>query len=204
MLPIVLSLKGGKIGIGLQTYNEGVLGENFVDFRYYEIGLDQLDANEWGDTDPVIAALTVLMGFDRGNSAGVKLNAMKQVGDSSLEEGNQNFLMNLIGTYLPTEDVQGDDNVLNEIRDYEHGWYYDKVREERAEALEKGVERSVLRLMNKRFGTVPDELEQRIRDLKIDALDDLLLEIGDAETIDQIEARIDTYAVNYDDLPEAE
>lgn len=91
--------------------------------------------------------------------------------------------------------------IYMEMLDYIRGQSIERGIEQ---GIEKGIEKSTLRIITRRFGSVSDDLEQQIRELKGDDLDDLLNFVIDAETMAQVQARIDTYNVDYDELPEVE
>lgn len=58
------------------------------------------------------------------------------------------------------------------------------------QGLEQGLEISVLRILNRKFGEVPAEIEARIRNLPLDALEPALDESLNAESLSDFEQRL--------------
>ena len=58
------------------------------------------------------------------------------------------------------------------------------------QGLEQGLETSVLRILTRKFGEVPAEIEARIRNLPLDVLEPALDESLNAESLSDFEQRL--------------
>ena len=174
VLPLALILQPQAGGLHWHNYKETLFGHELVRFRYGQVGLRDLPADEYiTRDDPVAAALSVLMkpgeGL-RGRARWAKLGELKvkailKVNESGLTAGNKAFLMSMVETYLPNEvlplQVRGE--VMEALADVELMWH------ERIE--QKGVEQGkqqrtqelILRLLRKKFGRVPEVAVQKVQ-----------------------------------------
>ena len=175
VLPLALLLQPQAGGLHWHNYKETLFGHELVRFRYGQVGLRDLPADEYiKRDDPVAAALSVMMkpGVKlRGRSRWVKLAELKitallKVNESDLTIGDKQFLMSMVETYLPNEslpvDIRGE--VMEALADVELMWH---ERIEQQGILQRTQE-LILRLLRKKFGRLPEAIVH-----KVETMDDL-------------------------------
>ena len=175
VLPLALLLQPQAGGLHWHNYKETLFGHELVRFRYGQVGLRDLPADEYiKRDDPVAAALSVMMkpGVKlRGRARWVKLAELKitallKVNESDLTIGDKQFLMSMVETYLPNEslpvDIRGE--VMEALADVELMWH---ERIEQQGILQRTQE-LILRLLRKKFGRLPEAIVH-----KVETMDDL-------------------------------
>ena len=112
-----------------------------MSFHYGQVGLADLPAIEYAKhPDPALAILSALMDYEDNNPTEIKLSAIQGLGGSDLTEGDKLFLINVLGTYMPTDELQdpGGD-IMPMLREVDVMWL-DKTQQE---AMEKGIKQGV-------------------------------------------------------------
>lgn len=194
VLPIALVLRPGMGGLLWQIYTEELFGREILRFQYGQVGIRDISGDEYlHSADPVAVALSMLMDADETQRSVQKLFALQSIIASGLTDGDKLFLIELIGTYLPTAalmDLGG--AVMEKIADIELT-VFEQMRLEShqsglaeglAEGREEGLEEGELlgkrlllrRLLTHRFGDLPQDTVQRIELIQDDALFDSLVE----------------------------
>jgi hypothetical protein len=101
---IVLLPKAG--GFCWQTYTETLCGEELVRFRYGQIGLRDLQSQDFlQQANPIAAALAALMQAGREPLAHLKLHILETIVHSDLAYPDKLFLSNLVEVYLPHPNI---------------------------------------------------------------------------------------------------
>lgn len=191
VLPLALLLQPQTGGLHWHNYKETLFGHELVRFRYGQVGLRDLPADEYiKREDPVAAALSVMMkpGVKlRGRARWVKLAELKitallKVNESDLTIGDKQFLMSMVETYLPNEslpvDIRGE--VMEALADVELMWH------ERIE--QKGKKEIILRLLQRKFGRLPDRIVQKVQAITSpDVLEQLVDQAVMADSLAEIE-----------------
>lgn len=193
VLPIVVYLRGGKPDVVRETYRETLWGDETLRFHYYAFGLSGSSAEHYLEKDePLAWALSSLMQRDEASPARHKLDCMSRVSKASLQDSEKYLLAYCVENYLQLgeDDRKEYRAMLAEIEDQGlpevESWsdYQERLRQEgRLEALR----RSVLKVLERRFGRVPTEVRQRVEALSsVQQLDNWLtraLEVGSPEEL---------------------
>lgn len=198
VLPLALLLQPRAGGLHWHNYKETLFGHELVRFRYGQVGLRDLPADEYiKRDDPVAAALSVMMkpGLKlRGRARWVKLAELKitallKVNESDLTIEDKQFLMSMVETYLPNEslpvDIRGE--VMEALADVELMWH-ERIEQK---GVEKGIQQRtqelILRLLRKKFGRVPEVVVQKVQAMNdVDLLEQLFDEALMADTLAEI------------------
>jgi len=108
VIPIALVLYPGRAGITLEEYSEGVFGRAYVTFRYLQISLPRLPADDYLTKGPLAAGLASLMRpAAKGRAARIALHlaclrGVQQAAEAGeLDDARMELLVNMIATYLP-------------------------------------------------------------------------------------------------------
>ena len=191
VIPIVVNLKGGPPGITRQTVVDQVGGEVINTFHYYVLGLEQSPAEEFLEREEPLAWGLAAMARPRsGDRAEQRFRCLQKVARGRLDELREQLLVNLVETYLPLagdEKQRYDEMVASEeseeVKAMEMTWA-GKLKAEgraegRAEGQAEGARHMLLRLMERRFGPLPEAVRQRLQALQeleeLDRLSDRLL-----------------------------
>lgn len=202
VLPLALILQPQADGLHWPVYHETLFEHELVRFRYGQVGLRDLPADEYiTRDDPVAAALSVLMkpgeglrGRARWAKLGeLKIKAIVKVHESGLTAGNKAFLMSMVETYLPNEalPVQIRGEVMEALADVELMWH-ERIEQK---GVEKGIQQGkqqrtqelILRLLRKKFGRVPEVVVQKIQVIDdVDILEQLFDQALMADSLAEI------------------
>jgi len=107
VIPIALVLYPGREGITLEEYSEGVFGRAYVTFRYLQISLPRLPADDYLARGPLAAGLASLMRpATKGRAARIAphlacLRHIHQAEAGGLDDARTELLVNMVATYLP-------------------------------------------------------------------------------------------------------
>ncbi|MEM7535857.1 MAG: hypothetical protein AAF639_27000, partial [Chloroflexota bacterium] len=129
--------KKGEDNITIETYTETLWGEEHVSFRYYQVDLGRLRSEDYlQDNDPVAACLAALMHHSEEESAVIKKQIFDIIVQSDLDNGDKVFLAEVVGTYLPNEQVQqgATEEIMQQLIEYEKTW----IEVAREEGREEG------------------------------------------------------------------
>ncbi|MEM7532206.1 MAG: DUF4351 domain-containing protein [Chloroflexota bacterium] len=193
VLPIALILRGRSYKAGtapemdsdsskMRTYTEQLWGEPLLNFRYYEVVLEDLMSEEYLDkNDPIAAALAVLMKHEKGISALIKKRSLDIIiQDDELSEGDKRCLVKIVQEYLPDEKVQGGtEEIMQQLEEYRLTWW------ERAEV--GALQRMLIKQLRFKFQELPDELIERIQAINMESiLDDIAAQILSISSLDDL------------------
>lgn len=114
VIPIALVLYPGREGIALEEYTESVLGQTYLTFRYVQISLPLLRAEEYVAVEsPLGAGLAGVMKPPSGGRHAhislhlVCLRRIRQAQESGeIDEARAFLLVNMVATYLPLRDEE--------------------------------------------------------------------------------------------------
>jgi len=108
VIPIALVLYPGREGITLEEYSEGVFGRAYVTFRYLQISLPRLPADDYLARGPLAAGLASLMRpATKGRAARIALHlaCLRHIHQATeadgLDDARTELLVNMVATYLP-------------------------------------------------------------------------------------------------------
>jgi hypothetical protein len=113
VIPIALVFYAGREGIAREEYEEAVFGEPIMTFRYLQISLPLLRAEDYVQAEQVLGAgLASVMRLPRDRQAQIRLHlaCLRRVHDAE-RSGQVNaartfLLVNLVATYLPLTDEE--------------------------------------------------------------------------------------------------
>ncbi|MEM7531062.1 MAG: hypothetical protein AAF639_02705 [Chloroflexota bacterium] len=192
----------GEDAITIETYTETLWGEQHVSFRYYQVDLGRLRSEDYlKNSEPVAACLAALMHHPEKESAVIKKRIFDIIVQSDLDNGDKVFLAEVVGTYLPNEQVQqsATEEVMQQLIEYEKTWI-EVAREEglatgiakgREEGREEGTilgqQRILFKLLDNKFGEIPDELRGQIEAIKdADVLEGIATQVLFLESLDKL------------------
>lgn len=187
VLPIVIYLKVGLNGIGIDSYDESFWDFEILKLNFLYVGLPGLNAVEYLQGDNWLGvALTALMQIPTDQAAKLGAEALRRLTEAPLTEQQRFLLADCVQAYLPLDEQQR--------REYEQmviGESYSKVMAMNQTVFEKGIEKgrqdSLLRLGQRRFGSASKEIEMRIRSIHdVDRLEALTDRILDAQNWDEL------------------
>jgi hypothetical protein len=188
VLPIVIYLKVGLDGIGIDSYEER-FGELAVQtFRYLYVGLPGLDAVEYLEGENWLGvALAVLMRIPKERVPWLGAEALRRLTQSSLNEQQIFLLTECVEAYLPLDDTQKAEyeNLLKDKLGDEvtavNKTSYEKGLEKGREESRQEIRTMVLHLGRKRFGNPTPETEMRIQliddRIKLKSLSERILDV---------------------------
>lgn len=174
VIPIALVLYPAREGVGVEEYVEAVLGRTYLTFRFVQVSLPVLPAQEYVTAQtPLGAGLASVMRpptEDRAARVALHLACLRRIRAAQeagvLDEARTFLLVNMIATYLPLSEEertalrqtlaeQGDPT----MEATELTWA-DQVRlQGRQEGRQEGLREGVRELVRSRFGSVPPSLE---------------------------------------------
>jgi len=191
VLPIVVYLVPGAGGLTQETHTEVVFDRTVLRFEYDAVGLPDLEAEEYRDrANPLAPALSALMRPGPAGRLAQKMQALRRVLLSDVDEARKSLLVNVIETYLPlsaTEALQFE--ALMGQEQAEEAREMLTIYEERGiiKGILRGKRDMLLRQLRRRFGDLPEHLEARVRSIEApDELDDLLDRFVDARSLDEM------------------
>ncbi len=140
--------------------------------------------------NPLAFALMARMNYDRRERVRLKADFLRLILGSSTDDLRRSLLVEFVETYAP---LRG--NELHQFQElicskdqYEEVEKMVTVYEQRGieKGMAKGKQNSLLQLLSKKFGSVPDELAATIRSTdSISHLDEMLLSVLDAKSINK-------------------
>lgn len=174
VVPIALFLKGGPRGIEVREWKEEVDGFEVCCFRYRAFGLSGSEAAEYlGRPNPLAWALAALMGSRRLAPAEQKLECLRRIARSGLDDARTFLLGNIVETYL---ELTGDElrrykerlgrEDEKEIAEMKQTWAEGIYAKGKSEGLSRGREEGarelVLELLEHRFGVPGVDVRRRL------------------------------------------
>jgi len=203
--PVLIYLRGGRSGSRREEFRVRLFGREMLRFRYDCLALGKLDASDHvRSEEALLSGLAALM--DRSKVAEplrLRLSMLDRIGKSGYDPYRKFLLTNLVEVYfeLQEDEVERFETALaipefKEARKMATS-HVDRIMEEgrkegRQEGRNEGAvlakQGTLLRLLSKRFGTLPEELVSRIQGTtSIEALDAALDQVLDASRLDEIE-----------------
>lgn len=160
VLPIALVFAYGVGGLKWRTYQEKLWGRELVRFRYGQVGLRSLDSDEYlSQNNPIAATLAVLMKRRGRSKAQVKLAALQTVVNSNLTEGDKLFLINMVETYLPQQEVfDAREEIMQALQAIEQTWMEKLVEK----GHQQGMRTLVLLMLSSKFGPLPQAIVDQL------------------------------------------
>jgi predicted transposase/invertase (TIGR01784 family) len=176
------------------------LGFPFLDvlrFCFYKLELKKLSWRDYIVSDnPVAAALLSKMGFKPEEKVRVKLEFMRMLTRMKLDPARMELLGGFFETYLKltrTEEEQLyreldriDSKEADAIMQITTSWHEKGRTEGRMEGRTEGQAQLVLRQLKKLFGEVPADVEEKIKAMRAERIEQLGEALLDVKTIEEL------------------
>lgn len=198
VLPVLVNLKGGRPGLHREALAEGFEEVATASFRYRAFSLSGCRAEDYlALVEPLAWALAALMRRGRWSRAEQKIECLRRIAAAELSGSRRWLLGNWVGTYLQLHGRDAaeyerlrDLAVNREVKAMEMTW----AERMEAEYTRKGIETGlaalrqvVLRLLDRRFGSVPETVRRKVE--AIDAMEplaDLAEKVLEVRSIDDM------------------
>ncbi len=190
VLPIVLYLKVGLDGVGVDRYVEELWGLEVNCFQYLYVGLPGLDGVEYVQGDNWLGiALSALMRIPRERIAWLGAEALRRLAEAPLSEQQRFLLGECVQAYLPLDEQQ--QRQFDALLQSES---YAGVRAMNQTMYERGIEKGrregqvelIFSLLEDRFGPISQAARDRLEELSPDKLRSLGLQIGIANSLAEL------------------
>lgn len=176
VLSIVLYIRGGAPGICWQGIEGEVDAPEVTTFRYVAFGLAGCRAEEYlSRPEPLAWALAALMDPGPLSRPELRMACLQRIGAAKLPEERRALLADFVDAYLPlTSDEQRRYKMLEEStrRGDRKMWMTwsertraEGYREGRKDATRDILRKTLLRLLRRRFGPLPEPVKQRIDEI---------------------------------------
>jgi hypothetical protein len=210
VLPIVLYLRVGMDGIGIDTVEERIGSLNVLTFRYLYVGLPSLDAVQYASGENWLGvAFSSLMNAPRESWPTIGTNAVRRLVGATLTEFQRFLLYDCFQAYLPL-DEEGRQEFERFIMAEPSGkivarnkTHYDlglEVGLEKGlekgleEGLEKGIEKGIERglrsavtaLLESRFQSLAKPIHDRLETLNAAELQGMIVKIPQSNSIAEL------------------
>ena len=215
VFPVVLYLAPGAGGITEEEYAERLFGMEIILFRYSAISLPDLPAEPYLELDNALApALSSLMRSEGVDRVTRKLKAYERLSRAHLDEARGTMLMNVVDQYLvlnTLEQLELEQRIgrsePEEVREMLTQWHERGRSLGRQEGIQEGIQAGIqagiqkgiqegiqagkqetlLRLMRRKFGELPEGAVKTIRQITAgDSLDELADRVLDAKSLDDM------------------
>lgn len=198
VIPILINLSGGPPGVTEAGWIDEVLGREVANFRYVSFGLSGSLAEEFLDRpQPLAWGLAALMRSKTWDRVEQKIRCLRAIVSADVNEKQGMLLLDLVHTYLELQGPEAEHfdtlkkQELKEVGDMELTWagkIEARGREQgRTEGSLAATRRMVLRLLEHRFGPLPEQARSRVEGLdnqqELDQLSERLL---DAESLAEL------------------
>jgi hypothetical protein len=210
IMPIVLYLRVGMDGIGVDNVEIAFFGRPIMRFSYYYVGLPALDALQYLERDNWLGiALTALMNMPREQVPWIGAEALRKLSEAPLNEQQKFLLSDCVEAYLPLDEAG--QKLFQQITHSENyarlnamnKTTYDRGMEQGIEkgiekglekGLEKGIERGVEKerlrilrvaeaLLRQKFGLISSKALTELKQLNSEQLEELLVSMESAQTL---------------------
>lgn len=169
VLPIVIYLKVGLSGIGIDVYAEKFWELEVLKFSYLYVGLPGLDGLQYIHSDNCLGvALSALMDLPKDRIIELGREAYRKLTESPLNEQQKHLLLSCLEDYLPLSEKEREEfkrQIENEespeVRAMSKTFFDDGMEEGERRALRA----LILRQGTKKFGPPPGEAQAHVRSL---------------------------------------
>lgn len=188
MLPIAVYLRVGHDGVGIESYVEQIAGLEVVRFQYLYVGLPALAAEEYvAGSNWLGVALAALMRVPSKRKVWLRAEALRRILLEYTENDYRRFLLQeCVEAYIQLSKRQ-----QQAFKRLLHTEPYQEIEPMMVTTFEKGVAKGRLegrqqaaRLqLERKFGPLSEAVLARLAALPADRLNDLLLAILDAPSL---------------------
>jgi hypothetical protein len=194
VLSIVLYIRGGEPGICRQALDGEVDIPEVTAFRYIAFGLAGCRADDYlARPEPLAWALAALMDPGSRSHAELRMACLRRIGEAKLTRERRELLADFVDAYLPlTSEEQREYKILGAGKQQEEKtvWmtWSERLRAEGAREGERRALQGVLvRLLEKRFGPVPQKAIKKVETLKsVPRLNDLVERVFTASSLEDL------------------
>lgn len=201
VIPIVLYLSPGAGGLVEEQHIDGAFGKRTSVFTYSALGLPDLKADTYAQSDnPLAGALSVMMRSDHTNRAVRRLRAFERVAAAKIDEAHKELLAEVITRYsrLAPEELEEWQELSRTAGKEVKAMITLEERFRRVgreEGIEQGIEQGALstrraylmRVLTHRFGELPPGVAAGLERLSNPMeLDNLLDRALDARSLDEL------------------
>ncbi len=199
VLPLVLYLKVGLDGIGVDEVDEGIVDFVPNTFRYMYVGLPALNADDYLTGDNWLGvALSALMRIAPGRAVDHGAEALRRIADATVTDQQKYLLGECVEAYLPVSDVEsGRFQAIIEANATGRVSAVNKTRTDRAkdagreEGLQQGLQEgrrvAMLELLeaqlDAQFGPLSAETQSALRAMPDDRLKQLAVAVPRAKAL---------------------
>lgn len=189
VLPIVLYLRVGLDGIGVDVYEETLGDLCVLRFQYLYVGLPGLSAVEYVEGDNWLGvALSALMKIPREQMVWLGTEALRRLGGAAVTDQQRFLLGDCVEVYLGLDESQMREfNQMIEQANDGKIWPPNKSRYDRA--MEQGAFSLLLALGRKKFREPSAEVYERIQQIQdLEVLNSLAIRVLDVNSWDELMA----------------
>jgi hypothetical protein len=197
IMPIVLYLRVGLDGIGIDDVEITFLDEVVMRFRYYYVGLPALDAVQYLEGDNWLGvALTALMSMPREQIPRIGAEALRRLSEAPLNEQKKFLLSDCVEAYLPLDEAgQQLFEKITHNKNYMRLNAMNKTTYDRGieKGIEQGIEKERLRILRiaevqvrQKFGPIASETLSELRQFRPEQLEDLLVNMESAQSLSDL------------------
>ena len=209
VVPILACLRKGRPGVALETVSDDELGPEIGCFRFYVFGLEGCRAEDsLSRSEPLAWALAALMRPEGLSRAEHKMACLRKIAGARLDNLRRFLLVNCVETYLKLEGRDaaelealqaGECEEGKEMRAIRMTWADEMKAIGREEGItigkqegvalgrEEGIRKTVLRLLGRRFGPLPDGVRRRVEAIRsVERLDQIVDQILVAQSLEEL------------------
>ncbi|HEX4497137.1 MAG TPA: DUF4351 domain-containing protein [Thermoanaerobaculia bacterium] len=164
-------LKGGQAGVCEQVLDGNLAAPGLMSFRYLSFGLSRCSAAEYlNNPEPLGWALAALMNRRAWRKAELKTRCLARIAEASLSDAERIELVNCVESYIRLSRTETEEFSLLGTPErrrslamlYRLSWKDEIV----LAGEERGARRVLLSLLEKRFGTVPEEIRGHVEKIR--------------------------------------
>ncbi|SMB93167.1 conserved hypothetical protein (putative transposase or invertase) [Thermanaeromonas toyohensis ToBE] len=156
-----------------------------LEFNFYKVQLKKLPWRKYINSDnPVAAALLSKMDYSPKERRQLKIEFLRMITRMQLDPAKLGLITAIFETYLglsPEEEREVEEMLHRElsaeevkkVMELRTSWHIKGWQEGLEEGRREKAQELVLRLLNKRLGFLPPEVEERIKSLSLKELDEL-------------------------------
>jgi hypothetical protein len=196
VLPIVVYLKVGLDGIGIDIVHESFWELEVLTFRYLYVGLPGLDAVQYFQGDNWLGvALAALMRIQPDRARLLGREALERIKRAPLTEHQRYLLAACVDKYLPVDEagraeLEAFINADQEVRAMTKGFieraYDEGVEKGRSRGIHEGQVHLIRAVLERRFGTLSAPFIERLNALPTEKLVAVGVNAMTAKTLDEL------------------
>jgi hypothetical protein len=176
VFPLVVYLTAGTGGLREPVYEETLFGQTMLTFRFQEVGLPDLSADDYQEVDnPLGPALSALMQPSALGRTLQKALSLRRLLSSQLDEARKALFINLVETYM-TLSTREENDFRRILRQEELQGVTEMLTVYEERGIIKGKREALLMQLRIKFGDLPEAVVARVQTIDTEAALDALLE----------------------------